>query len=83
MRADIETYRAVEAAAEKFVRSVAEGNSARPGSRSSTRRCCSVIWTIDSSTAASSKFYHNVDTVAAGPDFKARIDVLMSRRRWP
>ena len=76
MRADIETYRAVEAAAEKFVRSVAEGNSAP--ARELFIDEAVLFGYLDNRLEHGSieQFYHNVDTVAAGPDFKARIDVL-------
>lgn len=76
MRADIETYRAVEAAVEKFVRSVAEGNSA-PARELFVDEAV-LFGYLDNRLEHGSieQFYHNVDTVAAGPDFKARIDVL-------
>ena len=76
MRAPISEYRAVEAAAEKFVRSVAEGNS----------NYAKELFTDDAvlfglldgvfERGSIEQFYRNVDTVGAGDDFKARIDVV-------
>ena len=76
MRAPISEYKAVEAAAEKFVKSVAEGNS----------RYAKELFTDDAvlfglldgtlERGSIEQFYHNVDTVGAGDDFKARIDVI-------
>lgn len=76
MRASIEEYKAVEAAAMKFVKSVAEGNSS-----------CARELFIDEAVlfgnldgrlehGSIEQFYKNVDTVAAGADFKARVDVV-------
>lgn len=76
MRASIEEYRAVEEAAEKFVKSVAEGDS----------RYARTLFTEDAvlfgmldgvlEHGSIEQFYHNVDTVGAGVGFKARIDVV-------
>ena len=76
MRSEIKEYEAVKAAAEKFVRSVAEGDS----------RYARTLFTDDAvlfgmldgvlEHGSIEQFYHNVDTVAAGDNFKARIDVL-------
>lgn len=76
MRAGIEEYRAVEAAAMKFVRSVAEGDS----------RYAKELFTDDAvlfgfldgklEHGSIGQFYRNVDSVAAGDRFGARIDVL-------
>lgn len=76
MRASIETYRAVEAAAEKFVRSVAEGNSTP--ARELFIDEAVLFGYLDGRLEHGSieQFYHNVDTVTAGPEFRARIDVL-------
>lgn len=76
MRASIETYKAVEAAAEKFVRSVAEGNSAP--ARELFIDEAVLFGYLDGRLEHGSieQFYHNVDTVKAGPEFRARIDVL-------
>jgi len=76
MRSEIKEYEAVRDAAEKFVRSVAEGNS----------RYAKELFTDDAvlfgmldgvlEHGSIEQFYRNVDTVAAGDNFKARIDVL-------
>ena len=76
MRAPIETYQAVEAAAMKFVRSVAEGNSAYAKELFIDEAV--LFGYLDGKLEHGSieQFYHNVDTVGAGADFKARIDVV-------
>ncbi len=76
MRASIEEYRAVEEAAGKFVRSVAEGNSLP--ARELFLDEAVLFGYLDGKLEHGSieQFYHNVETVAAGPAFKARIDVL-------
>lgn len=76
MRAPIETYQAVEEAARKFVRSVAEGNSAY--ARELFVEDAVLFGYLDGKLERGSieQFYHNVDTVGAGNDFKARIDVV-------
>ena len=76
MRASIEEYKAVEAAAMKFVKSVAEGDS----------RYAKELFTEDAvlfgfldgalERGSIDQFYRNVDSVAAGDKFKARIDVV-------
>ena len=76
MRSEIKEYAAVQEAAEKFVKSVAEGNS----------EYAKTLFTDDAvlfgmldgvlEHGSIEHFYHNVDTVVAGEDFKARIDVL-------
>lgn len=76
MRADIEEYRAVEEAAMKFVRSVAEGNSAY--ARELFTDEAVLFGYLDGKLEHGSieQFYRNVDTVAAGREFRARVDVL-------
>lgn len=76
MRASIDEYRAVEEAAQKFVRSVAEGDS----------RYAKELLTDDAvlfgflngtlEHGSIEQFYRNVDTVGAGEAFKARIDIV-------
>lgn len=76
MRASIEEYKAVEAAAMKFVKSVAEGDS----------RHAKELFTDDAvlfgyldgnlEHGSIEQFYRNVDSVAAGDKFEARIDVV-------
>lgn len=76
MRASIEEYRAVEQAARKFVESVAAGNS-RPARELFIDEAV-LFGYLDGRLEHGSieQFYRNVDTVAAGADFRARIDVL-------
>ena len=75
MRASIGEYRAVEEAAMKFVKSVAEGDS----------RYAKELFVDDAvlfgyldgkpEHGSIEQFYKNVDTVDAGKDFRARIDI--------
>lgn len=76
MRASIEEYKAVEAAAMKFVKSVAEGDS-RYAKELFTDEAV-LFGYLDGKLEHGSieQFYRNVDTVAAGDRFKARIDVV-------
>ena len=76
MRASIEEYEAVEAAAMKFVRSVAEGDS-RHAKELFTDEAV-LFGYLDGKLEHGSieQFYRNVDSVAAGDGFKARIDVV-------
>lgn len=76
MRATIKEYEAVEQAAMKFVRSVAEGNSAY--ARELFTDEAVLFGYLDGKLEHGSieQFYHNVDTVGAGANFKARIDVV-------
>lgn len=76
MRNEIKEYEAVAKAAEKFVRSVAEGNSEY--ARTLFTDDAVLFGILDGSIERGSiaQFYHNVDTVGAGAGFKARIDVL-------
>ncbi|HAB40608.1 MAG TPA: hypothetical protein DCE24_02005 [Porphyromonadaceae bacterium] len=76
MRDQIKEYEAVAKAAENFVRSVAEGDS----------KYAKTLFTDDAvlfgmldgvlEHGSIEQFYRNVDTVGAGDNFKARIDVL-------
>lgn len=76
MRSEIKEYEAVAQAAEKFVKSVAEGNSAY--ARTLFTDDAVLFGILDGTLEHGSieQFYHNVDTVGAGENFKARIDVL-------
>ncbi|MGI6219542.1 MAG: nuclear transport factor 2 family protein [Bacteroidaceae bacterium] len=76
MREKIEEYKAVEEAAQKFVKSVAEGNSAY--ARTLFVDEAVLFGYLDGKLEHGSieQFYHNVDTVGAGADFRARVDVL-------
>ena len=76
MRNEIKEYEAVAEAAGKFVKSVAEGNS----------KYAKTLFTDDAvlfgmldgvlEHGSIEQFYHNVDSVGVGDNFKARIDVL-------
>ena len=76
MRANIEEYQAVEEAAMKFVRSVAEGDSRH--ARELFIDEAVLFGYLDGKLEHGSieQFYHNVDTVAAGNGFRARVDVV-------
>ena len=76
MRDEIKEYEAVQQAAMKFVRSVAEGNSAH--AKTLFTEDAVLFGMLDGVLEHGSiqQFYHNVDTVGAGSDFKARVDVL-------
>ena len=76
MRDAIAEYQVVEEAAQKFVRSVAEGNSKY--ARELFIDEAVLFGYLDGALEHGSieQFYHNVDTVSGGEQFKARIDVL-------
>lgn len=76
MRANITEYKAVEDAAMKFVKSVAEGNSSYAKDLFADEAV--LFGYLDGKLEHGSieQFYHNVDTVSAGNDFKARIDIV-------
>ncbi|MDE6375494.1 MAG: nuclear transport factor 2 family protein [Alistipes sp.] len=76
MRDPIKEYAAVEEAARKFVKSVAEGNSSH--ARELFTEDAVLFGILDGKMERGSidQFYRNVDTVGAGEGFKARIDVV-------
>lgn len=76
MRDKITEYEAVAKAAENFVRSVAEGDSKY--ARTLFTEDAVLFGILDGVLEHGSieQFYSNVDTVGAGENFKARIDVL-------
>ena len=76
MRTNITEYKAVEDAAMKFVKSVAEGNSSYAKDLFADEAV--LFGYLDGKLEHGSieQFYHNVDTVSAGNDFKARIDIV-------
>lgn len=76
MRASIEEYKAVEAAAMKFVKSVAEGDSIY--ARELFTDDAVLFGFLDGELEHGSieQFYRNVDTVNGGKTFKARVDVV-------
>lgn len=69
-------YKAVEDAAMKFVRSVAEGNSMFAKELFVDEAV--LFGYLDGRLEHGSieQFYHNVDTIGAGNDFQARIDIV-------
>ena len=76
MRSPIAEYAAVEAAAMKFVKSVAEGNSKYAKELFTDDAVLFGFLDGELEHGSIEQFYHNVDTVGAGADFKARVDVV-------
>ncbi len=76
MRSEIKEYAAVQEATEKFVKSVAEGNSEYAKTLFTDDAVLFGILDGVLEHGSIEQFYHNVDTVGAGDNFKARIDVL-------
>lgn len=76
MRSNIKEYEAVERAAQKFVMSVAEGDSSH--ARELFCEEAVLFGYLDGKLEHGpiQQFYDNVDSVGAGQDFKARIDVI-------
>lgn len=76
MRDSLEEYNAVAEAAKNFVKSVAEGDS-KYAKRLFTDDAV-LFGYLDGKLEHGSieQFYKNVDTVSAGPNFTARIDVI-------
>lgn len=76
MRDSIKEYEAVQEAAMKFVKSVAEGNSTY--ARELFTNDAVLFGFLDGELERGSieQFYHNVDTVSGGEAFKARVDVV-------
>lgn len=77
MREKISEYEAVEEAAYKFVKSVAEGDSSYAKELFTDEAVLFGFLDGKLEHGSIEQFYHNVDTVGAGDDFKARIDVLL------
>ena len=76
MRANISEYKAIEDAAMKFVKSIAEGNSTY--AKELFVNDAVLFGYLDGKLERGSieQFYHNVDSVVAGYDFNARIDIV-------
>ncbi len=76
MRASIEEYKAVEDAAMKFVKSVAEGKSCYAKELFTDEAV--LFGYLDGKLEHGSieQFYENVDTTGSDANFKARIDVV-------
>ena len=77
MRAPISEYEAVEAAAMNFVKSVAEGDSSYAKQLFTDEAVLFGYLDGELEHGSIEQFYRNVDTVAAGEDFKARVDVVL------
>ena len=77
MRSEISEYEAVEKAAEKFVKSVAEGNSKYARELFVDEAVLFGYLDGDLEHGSIEQFYDNVDSVAAGDEFKGRIDVIL------
>lgn len=77
MRAELKEYQAVEEAAMKFVKSVAEGNSKYAKELFIDEAVLFGYLDGELEHGSIEQFYHNVDTVPGGDNFKARVDVLM------
>lgn len=76
MRNEIKEYEAVAEAAGKLVKSVAEGNSKYAKTLFTDDAVLFGILDGKLEHGSINQFYHNVDTVGAGDNFNARIDVL-------
>ncbi len=77
MRAEIKEYQAVEEAAMKFVKSVAEGNSKYARELFIDEAVLFGYLNGNLEHGSIQQFYHNVDTTPGNPKFNARVDVLM------
>ena len=77
MRSEIKEYELVKQAAEKFCKSVAEGNSKY--AKELFVEEATLFGYLDGELEHGSidQFYNNVDSVAAGETFETRIDVLL------
>ena len=76
MRANIAEYKAVEAAAMKFIKSVAEGDSRYAKELFVDEAVLFGFLDGKLEHGSIEQFYHNVDTVGAGENFDARIDIV-------
>ena len=77
MRAPIKEYQAVEEAAMKFVKSVAEGNSKYAKELFTDDAVLFGFLDGELEHGSIEQFYHNVDTVSGGDNFQARVDVVL------
>lgn len=77
MRSEIKEYQAVEEAAMKFVKSVAEGDSKYAKELFIDEAVLFGYLDGELEHGSIEQFYHNVDTVPGGDNFKARVDVLL------
>lgn len=77
MRDKIAEYDAIQEAAMKFVRSVAEGNSKYAKELFTDEAVLFGFLDGKLEHGSIEQFYHNVDTVPGGESFKARVDVIL------
>lgn len=77
MRSEIKEYKAVEEAAMKFVKSVAEGDSKYAKELFIDEAVLFGRLNGVLEHGSIEQFYHNVDTTPGNPKFNARVDVLM------
>lgn len=77
MRSNIAEYKAVEEAAQKFVKSVAEGNSKYARELFIDEAVLFGYLDGELEHGSIEQFYRNVDTVPGGEHFNARVDVLL------
>ena len=77
MRSEIKEYQAVEEAAMKFVKSVAEGSSKYAKELFTDEAVLFGYLDGELEHGSIEQFYHNVDTVPGGDNFKARVHVLL------
>lgn len=77
MRSKIEEYEAVEKAAEKFVRSVAEGDSSYAKELFIDEAVLFGYLDGELEHGSIEQFYNNVDNISGGENFNARIDILL------
>lgn len=77
MRDQMKEYKAVEEAAMKFVKSVAEGDSKYAKELFTDEAVLFGYLDGELEHGSIQQFYHNVDTVPGGDNFQARVDVLM------
>ena len=76
MRSEIKEYQAVEEAVQKFVKSVAEGDSKYAKELFINEAVLFGYLDGELEHGSIEQFYHNVDSVGGGDEFKARIDVV-------
>ncbi|MCM1150988.1 MAG: nuclear transport factor 2 family protein [Alistipes sp.] len=76
MRDSIREYEAVQEAAMKFVRSVAEGDSSHARRLFTDDAVLFGFLNGELEHGSIEQFYKNVDRVGGGDDFKARVDVI-------
>ncbi len=76
MRDKIAEYEAVEQAAMKFVRSVAEGNSKYARELFTDEAVLFGYLDGELEHGSIEQFYRNVDSVGGGENFRARVDVV-------